>query len=405
MDQLADDVAASVVRGMGAFIRSTSEAELPPKLKRFKRFDRPQALMAQKHALLDVLDSDEFTRARISEWMSDGKPPLKQKELEVLRLVVERPDGWDALVAGSKPAATEEPRKAETKTKDFERMLTREKERTAKAKEELRRARDELRVAVKDEAARSRALEASLEEARAEVEELRARVAAAERAAAAGERAAERAERKSRSVADKAAEKEKALREELRAARRELKQLKDAATQRARQSARAPQRSGGTRAAVAPKTGRRRRLAAPKGRLNTDPETLEAWLGADDVRILVDGYNVTKAEGGFGDVALPQQRRRLIEGVGKLARRTKVPATIVFDGSDVPPGTSRRPAGPVTVEYSSPGEIADDHLIARIEALEAVPVVVVTNDKELQHRAAALGATIATSNQLLALIR
>jgi predicted RNA-binding protein with PIN domain len=396
---LTGDVAAAVVRGMGAFIRATPAAELPPKLKRFKRFDRPQALMSQRKALLEALDSDELTRARIAEWMADGKPPLKAAELELLRLVAGRPDGWDAALAEA-AGASRPPAKKET-PKDYERMLVREKERTAKAKEELRRTREELRTALKDEEARSAALESALQEARDEVAELRARVSAAEQAALDAARSTERAERKSRAAVERATAKEKALREELRAVRRELKQATDAAARSDRPRARAAPRPGpGSR-----KTGKRRRLKAPKGRFETDPETLEAWLAVDDVRLLVDGYNVTKAEGGFGDVALSQQRRRLIEGVGKLARKKKIPATIVFDGSDVPPGTSRRPADPVTVEYSKPEEIADDHLVARLESFDAVPVVVVTNDKELQHRAATLGATIASSNQLLALIR
>jgi predicted RNA-binding protein with PIN domain len=59
----------------------------------------------------------------------------------------------------------------------------------------------------------------------------------------------------------------------------------------------------------------------------------------------------------------------------------------------------------VRIEYSRPDEIADDHLIAKLEELPASPVIVATNDRELQQRSAALGATIATSDQLLALIR
>jgi rRNA-processing protein FCF1 len=56
------------------------------------------------------------------------------------------------------------------------------------------------------------------------------------------------------------------------------------------------------------------------------------------------------------------------------------------------------------VEYSA-GETADDHLIARLERLPPQPVIVVTNDKELQQRASALRATVASSDQLLALAR
>jgi rRNA-processing protein FCF1 len=71
----------------------------------------------------------------------------------------------------------------------------------------------------------------------------------------------------------------------------------------------------------------------------------------------------------------------------------------------VPPGTRRLERGAVAVEYSSPDEVADDHLVAMLEAAPAAPAVLVTNDRDLQERAGALGATIATSQQLLALIR
>jgi predicted RNA-binding protein with PIN domain len=143
----------------------------------------------------------------------------------------------------------------------------------------------------------------------------------------------------------------------------------------------------------------------PKGRYEDAPETLEAWLEAPGVHLLVDGYNVTKAEGGFGDIELVQQRQRLVHEVTRLIRRKGARATVIFDGSNVPPGTSRRSRGPVYVEYSRPTEIADDHLIAKLGDLPPDPVVVATNDRELQGRAAALGATVATSNQLLGLIR
>jgi predicted RNA-binding protein with PIN domain len=142
----------------------------------------------------------------------------------------------------------------------------------------------------------------------------------------------------------------------------------------------------------------------PPGRLPEDPETLDEWL-VPGVWLLVDGYNVTKAEGGFGNLSLASQRDRLVDEVRRLATRKRLRATVVFDGSKVPPGTRRLERGPVAVEYSSPDEVADDHLVAMLEAAPADPAVLVTNDRDLQERAGALGATIATSQQLLALIR
>jgi predicted RNA-binding protein with PIN domain len=406
MAGVPDDVAAGVVRGMGAFIRAVPAAELPPKLKRFKRFDRPQALAAQKDALLAVLDSDELTRARIGEWMAAGKLPLTKREKEILRLVATRPDGWEhslAALSDADPGGTSAPPRP---AKDYAGLLAKEKERTAKVKDELRRERDAIADALTVEKARSAELDKELDAARKEVAAVRSEAAEVERLAASALRDAERTERKSRSAIERASEKEKALKDELRSLRRELRRAQETqAKAKAGETEARPTRARSRAAAPARRTGQRPRLRVPKGRLETDPETLDEWLAAPDVHLLVDGYNVTKAEGGFGGVDLALQRRRLIEGVGKLARKKKARATIVFDGSDVPPGTSRRPRGPAGVEYSSPGEIADDHLIALLEGLDARPVVVATNDRELQHRAAALGATVATSNQLLALIR
>jgi predicted RNA-binding protein with PIN domain len=119
---------------------------------------------------------------------------------------------------------------------------------------------------------------------------------------------------------------------------------------------------------------------------------------------VIDGYNVAKAEGGFGSLSLEEQRDQLVKAAGKLAHRVSGRTIVVFDGSKVAAGLARRSRSRVEVEYSR-DEIADDHIVARLEELPPDPVVLVTNDKELQQRARRLGATIATSDQLLALIR
>ena len=123
------------------------------------------------------------------------------------------------------------------------------------------------------------------------------------------------------------------------------------------------------------------------------------------VRVLVDGYNVTKAPGGFADVDLEVQRQLLIDALERFGRRRRVAFSVVFDGSETPPGTSRRSRGVVDVRYSSARQSADDHLVELLEVLPADPVVVVTDDRELRGRVAALGATPARSRQLLQLIR
>jgi predicted RNA-binding protein with PIN domain len=146
-------------------------------------------------------------------------------------------------------------------------------------------------------------------------------------------------------------------------------------------------------------------LPVPQGLLEDAPETLDAWLNHGRAHLLVDGYNVSKHEAGYGDLSLEAQRGRLVDEVTRLVRAKKVDAIIVFDGANMPPGTSRRARGPVKVEYSKPPESGDDHLVGRLGTLPNFPVIVVTDDRELRERASALGATLAFSTQLLALIR
>ncbi len=57
------------------------------------------------------------------------------------------------------------------------------------------------------------------------------------------------------------------------------------------------------------------------------------------------------------------------------------------------------------VEYSRADETADDHLVSLLERWPNVPVILVTSDRELQERAAARGATIASSGQFLRMMR
>ena len=115
---------------------------------------------------------------------------------------------------------------------------------------------------------------------------------------------------------------------------------------------------------------------------------------------------MTKAERGFGELKLEVQRDRLIKGDRALARRKKVTGTIVFDGNEVPPGTSRNRRGPVRVEFSAPDEIADDHIVALLESPSGPdPVVLVTNDRELQEPGPGPGSHDRPSDQLLALIK
>ena len=348
-------------------------------------------LVARKKEVLGALDDDAF-RALVVQWL-DEDPPLARPDAQLLRIAAERSDGWEEALA-SKVARP--PRAAPKPKRTHDDAVAREKEKARKARDDIRKVREDSALALKAAEAKIAALREELAATRGELAAIGKELQAATRES---RRAREELDREARKARRRVGDAEK----DARAARKELSRVMKA-LEKQTTPIRSPRR---TRTAVArsvePK--KRRALTVPKGRYEDAAETLHAWLEHDNVHLLVDGYNVSKAPDGYADLALDKQRERVIQEVEKIARRHSVSATIVFDGSDVPPGTSRRARGPVAVEYSRADEIADDHLVAKLEALPRYPVIVVTNDRELQARARALGATIATSNQLLALIR
>jgi predicted RNA-binding protein with PIN domain len=401
MERFSAEVENRIVRALGAYLRATPPRELPVSVRRFGSFGS-KALIPHREALMEAFD-DAALRARIVEWLDDGKTPLKRPESDLLRTVAERKDGWDEILRGEERARS--PVRKSSRS-DVER-LEREREKSRKARDELQRAKGEAADARKQ-------LKAQIAERDRALADLQRRIRDAENDATMAtrelqrlERAAERDRRKhEREIEKLKAEKEK-LQADTRTAKRQARELMattgklERELSSAKASRSTPKRSGSKSPA------HRVALAVPKGRLADAKETLEEWLAAPLVHLLIDGYNVTKAKGGFGDLRLESQRERLMDEVGRLARKKAVPATIVFDGADLPAGSvpRRRKRSHVAVEYSRPPDVGDDHLVARLELMPRDPVVVVTNDRELQDRVRALGATVATSDQLLRLIR
>jgi predicted RNA-binding protein with PIN domain len=316
----------------------------------------------------------------------------------LLSIAAHREDGWEEKLVAAIPRSSPPTRDPVASAAA---RLEAEKEKARKARDEARHAKEEGRAAVEAERGKRRAVEAELTETRARLNDAIRDAAVARRAADEATVRLEREQRRVKATLDKSAAETDEARRELKEARRTIRELeRDTERARARPSV---QKKNAARSSAPAKP--RTRLPVPKGRLEDAPETLDAWLSNDDVILVVDGYNVAKAEGAFGDLPLEQQRDRLIDEVNRLARAKHVRTIVVFDGSKIAAGLARRARGPAQVEYSRPDEIADDHIVAKLEGLPQVPVVLVTNDKELQDRGRALGATVATSNQLLALIR
>src|SRR5437764_10627104 len=116
-----------------------------------------------------------------------------------------------------------------------------------------------------------------------------------------------------------------------------------------------------------------------KGGKIADVSTLDRYLALPNVHLIVDGYNVTKT--GYPELALADQRDRLIHQLSALAARTSAEVTVVFDGAGGLPVPASVRRG-VRVLFSDPGVLADD-VIRRLVAGEPSgrPLVVATSDK------------------------
>ncbi len=169
--------------------------------------------------------------------------------------------------------------------------------------------------------------------------------------------------------------------------------------------------SGGGPVVRRPRAVRRVRPPAPQpvplppGIFDDSVEAAEHLVRVPGVVLLVDGYNVSQT--GWPDLAIAEQRARLVDALTELAARSGAEVTVVFDGADTAypsmvPGTAR----PVRVVFSPPGVEADDVVIGRVAELRPLrPVAVASSDRRVQAGAAQSGANVISSPQLLAVLR
>lgn len=384
--------------------------EIPAALRPIAKFTPAKRVRLGAAKLAAALDGDddfrdsvaevvEHAQAELTEALRTGGPIDAADPLDVVVvLYLTRPDGWaDALAAAtgrwaaSRPPAADESQ-AEALRAEIAQLRARAKADAAKAKDveaaavaELNAQVGELRKQVRARTTELRAAERARDEAIAtaadatrrlteresnhdvELRRVRARVAELEKAAATARRGA-RVER------------------DLDDARLWLlvETLADSATGIRRElGLSAPSvRPGDTVAGAATGDGRARNAV--------DTVALDRLLALPHVHLIVDGYNVTKT--GYGDLALADQRARLVSALAKLAGQTGAEITVAFDGAVRPPVLAPAPRG-VRVLFSAQHEIADD-LIRRLVAAEPAgrTVIVVTSDQQVVtdvHRAGA----------------
>lgn len=135
------------------------------------------------------------------------------------------------------------------------------------------------------------------------------------------------------------------------------------------------------------------------------PEAVDHLLRVPRALVLVDGYNVTLSA--RGELALPDQRRWLLDAAAGVAARTGATFHVVFDGDAVasaPADRSRRLG--VHVRFTAAGVEADDLLLALVDELPwDHPTVVVSDDRRVRDGARRRGANVVGAAQLVDALR
>jgi len=364
-----------------------------------------------------VLDDDEPFRAAVAAEADE------QSVGRASWLFLTRPEGWrpelDALVAAEEELAAQ----------DRERAGERSAERRAEQLGDLvSQLRSELAAARSDASSAREALDAQRtgrRRAEADVADLRDRLDRAEQARRDGvsdlvdarrladerlgvvralQRRVAELERERTRLADpvvgalgRADDALGRLRTELDAARELLTLTPDGASG---PSAQRSDGSGGD-GVVAGARVRREPLRLGRGVLDGTLEATDQLLRAPEVRVLVDGYNVSME--GWPHLDARTQRERLVGLLSGVVARTGANVHVVFDGDDDGRRPSVSAALSVRVHYTPAGVEADDVVISMVGELPPeVPVVVVSSDHRVRDGARAAGANVVSSAALLA---
>jgi predicted RNA-binding protein with PIN domain len=133
--------------------------------------------------------------------------------------------------------------------------------------------------------------------------------------------------------------------------------------------------------------------------LSDDTTAAARWLLDGVSVLLVDGYNVSLAL--HAGHPLGEQRRWLVERLRPLGRRGRATPVVVFDGDGE--GRSQRDPSGVEVRFTASGTIADDEIVFAVAATDE-PVLVITDDVELQERVRAEGGNVLGTVHLLGAI-
>lgn len=386
--------------------------KLPPSVRRVATFAPARRARLGGTAIADALGDEDF-RTRVGTQVAARPATGTDPATEAALAWLTQPEGWEDAVDDAVRRVTARPEPADDRT---DRELERLRQRLADAEQTTRELKATHRAQVDEFKADNATLRRKLGDTRTAEREARA---AAEQAVAErvqGEAAAE--------------ERCAALEKENRRLRTQLERVESEAAQ-GRRDARSDRDEATLRARLLLETvidaasGLRRELAlpsvsgAPGDRIEAaleaaptttgqstapaSPAVLEQLLSMPRARLLVDGYNVSKAS--WPASSLEAQRIRLVTALAPLVARTGAETTVVFDAAE----TDHRPpvAAPrgVRVLFSPRGVIADDVLRDLVAAEPAGRVVVVvTADQAVAKDVIAGGARVVGPDVLLDLL-
>jgi predicted RNA-binding protein with PIN domain len=386
---------------------------LPPSLRRVADFAPARRARLGSSAIVAVLGTDDGFRERVGTQVAARPAGDADDPVELAaRAWLTRPEGWEEAVADGVRRVAERAEAPAADETDRLRARLADAEQAVRDLKALQRARIEEykdeNAALRRKLGESRAAERAAREALAERNGADAdeRTRAAERAAAQDKELRRLRAQLAQGEADASASR-RATRSERDEATVRARVLLDTVLEAAaglRRELGLPAVSGNpadrVEAQLADDAGRD---AAGAGTRPVTPALLEQYLAMPRARLLVDGYNVSKAE--WPSSSLEAQRIRLLNGLAPLVARTGADTTVVFDAaaSSVRPVVST-PRGVKTL-FSPVGVIADDVLRELVAAEPPGRVlVVVTDDRAVARDVVRDGARCVPTSALRGLL-
>ena len=387
-----------------------SVTSVPPPLRKVAGFAPARRARLGGSLIWDALADDEF-RGHAAVQVAAVPAATDDPVDDAARAWLSRDEGWQARVdAVTETLASEDVRDDQGRAE-----LGRLTAEVAALQAELAAAKADHRQELDRASADHKVLRQRLGEARSGLRsaesERDAAVAARDQAVAAAELATRSAEGDVRRLRAQLEEAESGL----AAQRRDSRSDRDAATIRARLL---------LDAVVDSATGLRRELglpavdgapgdsveaalagadAAPGSSAPATPALLEQLLALPHSRLIVDGYNVTKAA--WPTASLEAQRSRLVAALGPVVARSGAETTVVFDAAASTARTVMPAPRGVRVVFSPEGVIADD-VIRQLVAAEprGRVVVVVSGDQAVARDVTRGGARAVPASALIGLV-